>query len=101
MFVQADGLGVGVTPRSLIISGASPKNIIEHFGMVGRSDGFSRNQFQTKSGRDPPRDLALQRKQITGGAVEPLRPQMTAGLGIDELGSDANLLARPLDAAFE
>jgi hypothetical protein len=43
----------------------------------------------------------LQGEQITRIAIEPLRPQMRIGLDIDQLGVDADLVARPADAAFQ
>jgi hypothetical protein len=71
-----------------------PENVIEHFGTVGRAGSFCRHQFLAKSGSDPPRDIALQREQIAGVAIEPLCPQMPPGLGVDKLSSYAE---RPPD----
>jgi hypothetical protein len=43
----------------------------------------------------------LQRKQVHGLTIEALGPQMHVGLGVDQLGADADLIARPPDAAFQ
>jgi peptide/nickel transport system substrate-binding protein len=39
--------------------------------------------------------------EVTLVEVEPLRPQMRVGLGIDQLGVDANVVTQPSDAAFQ
>jgi hypothetical protein len=46
-------------------------------------------------------DLVLYREQIARVAIEALGPQMRIGLGVDQLGSDADLLARLPDAPFQ
>jgi len=43
----------------------------------------------------------LQGEQIADVAIEPLGPEVRTGFGIDQLGVDADLRARPLDASFE
>jgi len=44
---------------------------------------------------EPAGDLVLQSEQIASVAVEPLRPEMRVGRGIDQLGADADLLTLP------
>lgn len=61
--------------------------------MLGWSGGLRTDQLKVKRNCDPARDLVLQSKQIVSVAVEPLRPQMCVGLGIDELGGNADLVA--------
>jgi len=43
----------------------------------------------------------LQREQICHNAVEPLRPEMRVALGINQLGVDADFVARPPDASLQ
>jgi hypothetical protein len=50
---------------------------------------------------DPGRDLVLQAEQIARVTVEALGPQMRVGLGIDQLGVDADLVARSPDVASQ
>ena len=49
----------------------------------------------------PARDLVLQCEQITGVTIEPLRPEIRGGIGIDQLGVDAHPVFRPPHAAFQ
>jgi hypothetical protein len=65
--------------------------------MLGRSIGLGTDQLKAERVRDSTRDLVLQGEQIAHVAVEPLRPQMGVGLGIDQLRVDAHLVPRPLD----
>ena len=44
---------------------------------------------------------SLHSKQIARLTVEPFRPDMRVGRGIDQLRADAHLVSRPLDAPFE
>ena len=46
-------------------------------------------------------DLVLHVEEIGQRLVEPLGPEMIAGLGVDELHVDAHAIAAALDAAFE
>jgi hypothetical protein len=61
--------------------------------MLGRSDGLRSNQFDAKRVREPACDLVLQGEQITCVAVEPFRPKMRVRRSIDQLGTDADLIA--------
>jgi AraC-like DNA-binding protein len=45
--------------------------------------------------------VVLQGEEIAHVAIEPLGPEMRVGLGIDQLGVDAKLVAGPADAAFQ
>ena len=62
--------------------------------MLGRPGGLRRDQLDAERAREPARDLVLQREQICGVAVEPLRPEMRIARGIDQLGANAELVAR-------
>jgi hypothetical protein len=61
--------------------------------MLGRPGRLRANQLEVESDRDPAPDLILEREQIARVAGEPLCPQMRVVLGIDQLGSDAELTA--------
>ena len=54
--------------------------------MLGRPGCLGSDQLDADRVRDPAGDLVLQREQICGVAVEPLRPEMRVGRGIDQLG---------------
>jgi hypothetical protein len=69
--------------------------------MLGRPGGLCRDQLDTERICEPARDLVLQSEQIARVTVKPLRPQMRVGSGIDQLGADAGLAARPPDAPFK
>ncbi len=47
------------------------------------------------------RHLVLQRERIVHGAVGAARPQMRAGLGLDQLRRDADAIAGPAHAALD
>ena len=81
--------------------GASPENVVQRVGIGGRPGGLRADQREIERDSDAAGDLVLQGKQIADVALEPLGPQMRAGLGIDQLGVDADLLGRALDAAFK
>ena len=51
--------------------------------------------------RDALGDLLLDREHVLDGSVVPLRPEMGAGRGIDELGGDAHAVAGAADAALD
>ena len=91
---QADRLRIFVTRRRLRHCGASPENVVQRVGILGRPGGLRADQREVERDRDPARDLVLQGEQIARVAVEPLGPQMRVGLGIDQLGVDADLVAR-------
>ena len=42
--------------------------------------------------RGPLRDLVLDPEQIVHITVEPLHPKMRVGLGVDQLGADAEMI---------
>src|SRR5215471_794327 len=69
--------------------------------MLGRPDSLRSNQLDVELICDPAGNFVLQGKQIAHVAVQPLRPQMRVGLGVDQLDADADLAARPPDASFE
>src|SRR6516162_2432185 len=78
-----------------------PENVVERVGMLGGPRSLSSDQLYIERYRDPARDLVLQSEQIGHVAVESLSPQMSIGFGVDQLRIDADLVARPPDAAFE
>src|SRR5215471_595473 len=69
--------------------------------MLGRPSSFCSSQFNAEYVGEPAGDLVLQSEQIASVTVEPLRPEMRVARGIDQLRADADLAARPPDAAFE
>ena len=69
--------------------------------MLVRPGGGGVDQLEVERNRDPVRNLLLHGEQIAGVAVEPLCPQMRIGFGIDQLGSDADPVSRPLNLPFE
>jgi hypothetical protein len=58
--------------------------------MLGGTARLCRDQRGVQRNRDAARDLVLQGEQIAHVAVEALRPEMRVGLGIDQLGGDAD-----------
>jgi hypothetical protein len=69
--------------------------------MLGGPGGLCGDQLEVERDSDLARDLVLQGEQIARVAIETLGPQMRVGLGIDQLGVYAELVARPPDAPFE
>src|ERR1035441_2082382 len=61
----------------------------------------SRSQPYLQSFRDRLADFVLNSEHVGHVAVEALRPQMSAGGGVDQLRSDAQTIARAAHAAFE
>src|SRR4029078_10177676 len=62
---------------------------------------FTRNQPQLQSLGNVRNHLVLQREDVGPSAIKTLRPQVTAGLGIDQLGVDAHVVAGAADTAFK
>ena len=69
--------------------------------MLASPSRLSADQLEIECDGDAGRDLILQREQVGGIALEPLRPQMRIGLGVDQLRVDADLVARAAHAPFE
>ena len=69
--------------------------------MLDRPSDLHPDELRTKCNGSPACDQVLHGEKISRIAVEPLRPQMRIGLGIDQLGVDADLIARSPDAAFQ
>ena len=101
MLEEANPLYIDVARWRLQPGGASPENVVQSVWMVGRPGSLRSNQLEAERSRDPARDLVLQDEQIARVAVEPLGPQMRVGRGVDQLGTDADLIARSPDAPFE
>src|SRR5215831_12918037 len=80
---------------------APAENVVEGVGTLGGPRSLSSDQLYIERGCDPTGDLILQSDQIGCVVVEPLRPQMRVGRGINQLGVDADLIARSPDAPFE
>jgi len=83
------------------VRGASLKDVVQRIGMLRWAGSFRGDQVEIECNRDPARNLVLQGEQLARLAIKPLRPEMCVGLGVDQLGVDADLIARPADAAFE
>jgi hypothetical protein len=99
--VQADRLCIDVTPIRLVPRRKSAENVVQRVGVLGRPGGFRVDQPDVERDRNSTCDFVLQGEKIAHVAVEPLRPQMRVGLGINELRVDADLFIRPLNASFE
>ena len=69
--------------------------------MLCRPSGFCTDELLMQRDGDPPRDLVLYGEQIADVLVKPLRPEMNVDFGLDQLGSDANPIARSLHAPFK
>jgi len=54
--------------------------------MLGRPGRLRGDQLDAERVREPASDLGLQTEQIGRVTVEPLRPEMRVGLGVDQLG---------------
>ena len=61
--------------------------------MLGSTGCFRAHQLIVELDCDPAGDLILQREQIAHVTVEPLGPEMRIGLGVDQLGVDADLIS--------
>jgi hypothetical protein len=69
--------------------------------MLGRPGGLRSDQLDAEGVGEAARDLVLQGEQIARVAIEPLGPKMRIGCGIDQLGADADPVARSPDAPFQ
>src|SRR5262249_486870 len=69
--------------------------------MIGWPGRFGSDKLKVKGYSNSVRDLILKREQIARVRVEPLGPEMGVGLRVDQLGIDADLIARTPDAPFE
>ena len=101
MLDQANHLPEVVTRQRLRVDGASPQNVVKRVRILGRSRGLSSKQLEAELNSDAAGDFVLQGEQNADVALKPVRPQMRVRFGIGELGVDANLFARPLNAPFE
>ena len=62
---------------------------------------FAHRDFRLELISDCLSDFALDGKDVSHVAIVGLRPEMGIGAGVDELRVDAQMIARPLDAAFQ
>src|SRR5690348_1244271 len=69
--------------------------------MLGWPGGFRPNKLEVKRYSNSVRDLVLKREQIARVRVEALGPEVGVGLRVDQLGIDADLIARTPNAPFE
>ena len=58
--------------------------------MIGPACGLRADEFEVEGGCYAARNFILKREQIARVAVEALRPEMRIGLGVDQLGVDAD-----------
>src|ERR1700677_1061947 len=63
--------------------------------------GLDRRKLIAERICQTPDDLVLHIEEIGKRLVKPLRPEMTAGLGVDELHVDTHAIAAALNAALE
>src|SRR5262249_41154953 len=75
----------------------SPENTVQCVEVFGRSSRLRVNDFEVERDPDPARDFVLQCEEIFGVAVEPIGPEMRGGVGVDQLGVDAQVVVRPAD----
>ena len=71
---------------------------------IGRLFGtasLDRRELIAQRVRQTPDDFVLHVEEIGKRLVEPLRPEMTAGLGVDELHVDPHPISATLNAALE
>ena len=62
---------------------------------------LSGDQFGVQRARQARDNFVLHVEEIGEGLVKPVRPEMIAGFGVDELDIDAHTGAAALNAAFE
>jgi hypothetical protein len=101
MLVQANYRCETVRRGRFRTCSACAENKLQRVRMLGSASGLRAEKFEIERDRDPARDLVLQREEVPSVAIEPLRPKMRIGLGIDQLRVNADPVARPLEASFE
>ena len=100
MLKQANLLCLVLTRIRLQPRGASPENVAQRVGMFSRPGSLRSDQLNAERVGDLARDLVLQGEKIARVAIEPLGPQMSIGLGIDQLRVYADTDARLPDASL-
>ena len=83
--------------------GQALKKEVHRIG-IGRLFGVARlngGDLSAQRVRQAPDDFVLHVEEIGERLVKPLRPQMTASLGVDELHVDAHAVSAALNAALE
>ena len=98
---KGDRLGRAVARRRFRQQRAPPENIIQRIGVGGRAGGLGADQRTVERDRDAAGDLVLQGEEVAHLAVEPLGPQMRVGCGVNQLGVDADLIARAAQAPLQ
>ena len=66
-----------------------------------RAPRLGGDEFGVQRARQPRDDFVLHVEEIGERLVEPLGPEMIAGLGVDQLHIDAHAVSAALDAAFQ
>ena len=66
--------------------------MVECVGVLRRPGGLRGDQLDPERVCKPANDLVLQSEEIFRVTVEPLRPEMRVGPGVDQLCRDANRL---------
>jgi hypothetical protein len=99
--VHTDCLRVILTFPRFQCGRPSPKNILERIGIFGLPRRVGADQRLIERDRGPLSDLVLHTKQTVRIAVEPLRPKMRIGLGIDQPGIDPNMIGRRVNTPLQ
>ena len=74
MLQQADLLCKAISCPRFQPSGATPQNVVERIGVIGRPGGLCSDQFDAERVREPVRDFILCGEQVSYVLVEMLRP---------------------------
>src|SRR5438132_179278 len=74
---------------------------IERIGVIGRTTRLCDRELPLERAGNARRNLVLHGEQIADVAVEALGPEMRAGLGVDQLDVDPDLMAGSLNTAFQ
>ena len=75
----------------------APQDVVESVWVIGGPDGLRIDKLEAEFYRNPAGDFVLESEEITDVTVEALRPQMGATFGVDQLGVDADSVARALE----
>jgi len=99
-FVHLDLLSIALA-RWRPTGGDAPQEIVARVGILGGPGGLRSDQFNVESDGYPAADFVLKSEKIISIAVEPLCPQMSVCLSLDELGVDADMFVKSADASFK
>ena len=92
-----------VRGMTLVEPGHTLKIEVHRVGVRGlfRASRLGGHELGVQRARQARDDFVLHVEEIGQGLVEPLGPEMTAALGVDELDVDAHAVSAALNAAFE